>query len=793
MMATILGALVIVSSLTLAKGADATDEELTSFVEGPVDIVVGYDPDQFSVGWSDGVCYLPVTNARIGDTVQFQFFQHNIYKMPSRDAMERCDFSDATLLSSSGPYEYPITSSDYSSDSKSIYFACEIGSHCFGEQRLEIDLSSIEENAPRATVDLPLSRFVLGTSSDSCAAVRRGDISADVASRMDESECSPPEYRNATSGIDRPHYFRSCLGPPITLTPGGVINQASVLSFPFPTDRRVLLGTRIWEFVQGDIGALSPVYVNQLYIHHIAGSVVLGNGAENIRQSEEDAAFPMPYGILTGELNDRMIFHLIDLRETGDQWLECLECRCQDGEGAYLGSGGSGSEAEGGPAGGISCCTNCTDLAGPTVDYRLRYNVTYTEFSDISTPIEPLQIITADVAPAIGGYVEWDVLPYQDLPTDQVLEGNPKVQVLTRTASIRDLFGGFFFGGKYTGSGLMKLHRCVGHLHIGALGMWMYDDQTNELLCENKVTYGDDPETDKGFIKSIGVTNYQPPREILADRKVRLITHYDAQILHTGVMGLLQLVVSDGDEKITQDNAKLNADMCAAPSCNLTQILPNGGCRDSLEDSIVCQFGGLCNCDDLLQLSDTIGGCNGIYMSSFGNMTVGSLCAQHCGCGEKLLEDSVVEQIEEQAKSLCKYAGKRCTRYLANVYACSQPWVEGSDEFEETVTNIVARRGKKLALEGTKLGNSDMHRFDRVMVEDMEISQCDPNDYPVRPEFADEGSASTSGGVNFHPFYLFPIVVVGLIVGLAVYAKKARSENTNEVVEFQPTMAAEEA
>jgi len=491
-----------------------------------------------------------------------------------------------------------------------------------------------------------------------------------------------------------------------------------------------------------------------------------------------------------------MIFHLIDLRNTGEQWLECLECRCKDGKGTYLGVGGSGSEVDNDdepPAGGVSCCFNCTDMTGPTIDYRLRYNVTYTEFSDLDKPIEPLVMISTDVAPAIDRYVEWDVLPWEELSSEHVLKGNPKVQVLERVGTIRELFGGFFPGAKYTGQGLVKIHRCIGHLHIAAIGMWLYDDATNEVLCHNDVEYGDDPNSDKGFIRSITVTNYDPPLEILADRKVRLVTHYDAEILHTGVMGLLFLFVIEGKMKISQDEAKLTADLCAAPSCDLTQILPNGGCRDALKDSIMCTFGGVCECSDLLLLSDTIGGCDdgGIYMSSFGNVTVGSLCAQHCGCGEALLEDSIVEQITEQTKDLCEYAGKECTRYLANVYSCSQPWVEGADGFEKSVTAVVSRRGKSMALEGTKLGSSAMHRFDTVTLDDMDVSMCDPKDYPPKSNPTETAEASDTGGINFHPLYLFPLAVVGLIVGLAIYSKKVRKNKTT--AEFEVAVAGEEA
>mmetsp|Transcript_9242 Transcript_9242/g.13475 ORF Transcript_9242/g.13475 Transcript_9242/m.13475 type:complete len:782 (-) Transcript_9242:237-2582(-) len=774
---SIVSLLLVLSLATVVVHGDFTD---------PVEIVVGDDPDQFNWGWSDGVCYLPIQNARVGDSISFSFFLHNVYKMPSREAMEKCDFSSATLLASSSPFAYTITSDD----GPSLYFACEVGSHCFGEQRLEVE---VEQSTSEPRSSLPYSRFVLGTSSESCARLRRGDISVSDASRGDESDCSPPELREATEDIDRPHYFRSCLGPPITMTPGGVINQASLLHFPFPTDRRVLIGTRVWEFVQGDIGALEPVYVNQLYIHHIAGSVVMGNGAENIRQSEEDAAFPLPFGMLSGDFSDNMLFHLIDLRNTGDQWLECLECRCKNGEGTYLSIGGSGDE--GGPGGGVSCCTNCTDLSEPTIDYRLRYNVTYTELADVDVPIDPIVMISTDVAPGIDRYVEWDVAQWQELPPDQSLPENPKVQVVTRVGTLRDLFGGFFPGAKYTGQDLVKVHRCIGHLHVAALGMWLYDDKTNELICHNDVEYGDDPDQDKGFLRSVSVTNYDPPLSILADRTLRIVTHYDAEILHTGVMGLLFLMVSEGLTTVSSSEASLTVDLCQAPTCDPNAILPNGGCRDSLQDSIMCMFGGVCDCNVLLSLPDTIGGCDdgGVYMSNFGNVTVGSLCAQHCGCPMSLLQDSVMEQIQERTEDLCHYAGAECSRYLANLYACAQPWSDGADGFEESVMRVVAEQGKRMAFEGTKLGSSRLHRFDKVKsLEDVQISLCNSTDYFSESESAPSASMSDTDETKFSLIYLFPVVVVGLIAGLALYSNKVR-KSQKTIAEFKVDSALEEA
>ena len=135
-----------------------------------------------------------------------------------------------------------------------------------------------------------------------------------------ESTCSEPAKKTVDG---RETWFRSCLSAPFTLTPGGVVNCASVVHYPFSTNRRVVLGRRIWEFVEVGVGGnaaaegeqhLRPAPVNRLYVHHILGSVIQGNGAESINRSDKDTVFPEPYGRLTGDFGDVMTFHLINLR-----------------------------------------------------------------------------------------------------------------------------------------------------------------------------------------------------------------------------------------------------------------------------------------------------------------------------------------------------------------------------------------------------------------------------------------------------------------------------------------------
>ena len=348
-----------------------------------------------------------------------------------------------------------------------------------------------------------------------------------------------------------------------------------------------------------------------------------------------------------------MIFHIIDLREVGEDWLACIECRCSDGFGTYLDR--TPEEEEGlerdkfgvAARGGVSCCSNCTSLDSPTVDYRMRYNVSYSDIPDEGPPVAEVMMLTADISPAVGKNIEFDVPRGQFLPSeirgtiDADLTGDYQfVQRLVREGKFRDIFQHDFFGDKYHGPDDVGLLRCVGHLHVAALGMWLEDAKTGEVLCAGEGSYGTDPSQDKGFLTAIAVQDYSPePRIISADLPIRIVTEYDATDLHTGVMGMW-FVFADARNKITRSDADLIVDVCLLPSCDI-DLLPDlstetedlDSCFDALPDSPACKFGGMCDCDSFVNAPESTG-CGGVYETNngMGDVVVNDVCAEYCGC-----------------------------------------------------------------------------------------------------------------------------------------------------------------
>jgi len=640
----------------------------------PITIVIGEDSAALpsSVGWTDGVCYKPMTNGvHPGDSLEFRYYAHDVHIMASKEHFMSCDFTDATLLSQVGqaPFRYRIPADQ----TDTIYFACSVGDHCAsGTQKLQVMVFSIlgdtEQERP-ATV----SSYLTGTSTADCQKLQESPEEELVSDQQPlSSECSDPVL-----GGDG-HYTRTCLSGPATLTPGGVINRLFVLQYPFPRDHRVAIGQRTFEFVHDNIDGegVIPVPVNQLYVHHLSGNVIFGQGSEGLRQEAPDAPFAQPYALMSGDEGDSMIFHIIDLRQV-DDWLACIECRCRDSGMTYMDELAN----SGNLTGGVNCCTNCTDLAGPTLDYRMRYNISYQELDD-EEPIKNVEQLLADISPAVGKVLEHDVPSYQYLPEDQRDEENKFVQYLERVEPFNKLFKEGFFERDYSGTGEVQLIRCVAHLHVAAIDMWLEDVETGQRLCDGETTYGKDPATDEGFLIAVSVDNHDPPLTFPADRMVRFVTRYDATYLHTGVMGYYFIFLA-GEESLTRKQVNMTVDLCLQSACDAS-MLPvidmepfrpppssantvtisirqadndNEDCVDTLTQNPACIFGGLCECEAFVNAPES-SGCNGFYTSPMGNIEVRSVCAKYCGC-------DMTATIEEAA------AEEDCVDALADSPSCT--------------------------------------------------------------------------------------------------------------------------
>eukprot|EP00592_Proboscia_alata_P017489 CAMPEP_0194400572 /NCGR_PEP_ID=MMETSP0174-20130528/127307_1 /TAXON_ID=216777 /ORGANISM="Proboscia alata, Strain PI-D3" /LENGTH=235 /DNA_ID=CAMNT_0039197141 /DNA_START=49 /DNA_END=753 /DNA_ORIENTATION=+ len=216
---------------------------LTSLTTEAATIIIGNDPEKgMNIGWTDGVCYVPIQDAYVGDTLVFNFAGHNVYQMDSKASYESCNFGGAELMASASesPFSYTISEMDQERNGGNLYFACAIGSHCRGGQQ-KIRIRAVSSPITSSSREInPVSQFVLGVSTAGCDDIQESGEVGDRSNSF-ESSCSEPILKTDDIVDDgREWMFSTCLSKPITMTPGGVINQATVLHFPFPTDRRVV-------------------------------------------------------------------------------------------------------------------------------------------------------------------------------------------------------------------------------------------------------------------------------------------------------------------------------------------------------------------------------------------------------------------------------------------------------------------------------------------------------------------------------------------------------------------------
>jgi len=307
------------------------------------------------------------------------------------------------------------------------------------------------------------------------------------------------------------------------------------------------------------------------------------------------------------------------------------------------------------------------------------------------------------------------------------------------------------------------IHRCTGHMHIGALEQWLEDARTGEILCHVKSRYGENPAEDKGFLTFLSVKNYEEdgPLTISADRRLRLVTHYNASVVHTGVMGMFFLFVEEA-ERLTTDVAPLSVDVCNTEACN-TSMLPREEdipvCKDDL--GFFCRYFGMCDCETFLE-QDMVTGCGGVVMSEYGNFSTDRFCAETCGCKhlevegarEEMLLEGLEDRIASDVRDLCHYSTEGCHDYLNNIYACAaeQP---GSDDLDEFVRNMMVEKGRRMALDHAKLGDKAIHRFDAVVMDIYDVPTC-----PVRMESESE-SAAEGGYGRMHHLMVFAFVAIG--------------------------------
>lgn len=299
-------------------------------------------------------------------------------------------------------------------------------------------------------------------------------------------------------------------------------------------------------------------------------------------------------------------------------------------------------------------------------------------------------------------------------------------------------------------------------------------------------------------------------------------------------MGLYFVFIDSGREVSAGDTA-LSVDVCMKPECD-TSMLPrvtkedvagSEVCEDTVRESPVCLFGGLCDCETIIN-GDASTGCGGVYTTEQGNFEVNSVCAKSCGCPSTLCTDALpntqactvfelcdcetfvnheqsegcggsfttqfgpmpvndfcaaycdacpetpvdelivkeyVERLEVTLKEKCRFSTQECRDHLHNAYSCyaERPGIEA---FDETLRRATLEHAGRLALKYSKLGSPSLHRGRVSAAENGVVPICTEQEAGGTEEGNSAGSVGSSEDSGSSALSIvFP--AVALVVAIA--------------------------
>mmetsp|Transcript_24785 Transcript_24785/g.36044 ORF Transcript_24785/g.36044 Transcript_24785/m.36044 type:complete len:516 (+) Transcript_24785:13-1560(+) len=387
------------------------------------------------------------------------------------------------------------------------------------------------------------------------------------------------------------------LTKPLPLAVGEVSNTFHTLDIPPGPIAVYEFKADIVE-IDPDTNEIIPVPLNEAYLHHhVVGSnhksyehmkdshspmkpegmfkgVGFGAGTESRGTPQK---FYYPFAFTTEPDEDTWIanVHVINTREmTTSQAGHCLECPCTsedvlDGLTVnYTPRGWTGCNdfvlqvlnndachAET-YKGGLRCCEHgeyCLERSalpenGPISTFYLRYTITYSELRPENRALRLAACCDATGDLDRHGNIEYDV-PQCDDPVN-----NPEecIYELTTVQMLHSVGNNGAFGvlpGDKEGGGTsVDVVYTVGHMHRGGIEIEIADEETGEVICLSKPTYGKDQDVvgkEKDYIVSMSTCTFNPPRKMRTSDLVRVTARYDSTKPHTGVMSLFYIAAAD--------------------------------------------------------------------------------------------------------------------------------------------------------------------------------------------------------------------------------------------------------
>jgi len=202
--------------------------------------------------------------------------------------------------------------------------------------------------------------------------------------------------------------------------------------------------------------------------------------------------------------------------------------------------------------GGFRCCEHGVFLLNtdkhsvdslPESTYYFKFTFYYVEADKDIVPVRPPACCDATGNLTIGGNVEFDVPKCPDgtpeklcvfeVVTRQYIDLLPKYH--TNESDHQDP------------KAEIDLVYAVGHLHVGGISIDLYNDDTGELLCHSKPSYGysSQPGDENNYLVGMSPCIFHKPPRLTKDTIVRVVARYDSTVNHHGVMALWLISVAE--------------------------------------------------------------------------------------------------------------------------------------------------------------------------------------------------------------------------------------------------------
>ena len=134
--------------------------------------------------------------AELGTTLVFEWTgRHNVYEMASKEAFEKCDFTNAKMLGDTSPLKVTI-------DKVPVYYACEIGSHCSEGQKLAVTSSGAP--APTTTPAAPTTTAMTTTMKMTTTTTKMTTTAKTTKAQVKVvTTNAPTDIQTSSAGMDR--------------------------------------------------------------------------------------------------------------------------------------------------------------------------------------------------------------------------------------------------------------------------------------------------------------------------------------------------------------------------------------------------------------------------------------------------------------------------------------------------------------------------------------------------------------------------------------------------------------